>query len=385
MSDERILEKLYVFIKRFIVLPNEEDYILVVLWIAHTYFTDKLTTTPRLALISPEYGCGKTRALEVIASLSFQAESLDGYTRSYLMRRVTDVRKEFGRSPTLCIDEVDTVWNGSKSDEGSEALRLFMNSGYRVGKAIGITEGEGKNRKATKFETYAPVVFAGKGDKAPESVKSRSIEIRLQKRLASQEIEDFQTRAVELQAADLKEWLEAWEQVKGEELLFENESLPLEVRDRERELWLPLYAVARLGGWREPFERTLLLHTRQKLENEIPWNRKLLGDCLKVFEEAGSPESMRTQALVVSLNGLPDSDYSSMRYGKGLDGRTLAKKLKEYGIAPTQIRFGDETAKGYYLQPIREALSRYSQEQVVPVHTPQTETEETEETEEELW
>lgn len=82
MSDERILEKLYVFIKRFIVLPNEEDYILVVLWIAHTYFTDKLTTTPRLALISPEYGCGKTRALEVIASLSFQAESLDGYTRS---------------------------------------------------------------------------------------------------------------------------------------------------------------------------------------------------------------------------------------------------------------------------------------------------------------
>lgn len=385
MSDERILEKLYVFVKRFIVLPNEEDYILVVLWIAHTYFTDKLTTTPRLALISPEYGCGKTRALEVIASLSFQAESLDGYTRSYLMRRVTDVRKEFGRSPTLCIDEVDTVWNGSKSDEGSEALRLFMNSGYRVGKAIGITEGEGKNRKATKFETYAPVVFAGKGDKAPESVKSRSIEIRLQKRLASQEIEDFQTRAVELQAADLKEWLEAWEEVKGEELLFENESLPLEVRDRERELWLPLYAVARLGGWKEPFERTLLLHTRQKLENEIPWNRKLLGDCLKVFEEAGSPESMRTQALVVSLNGLPDGDYSSMRYGKGLDGRTLAKKLKEYGIAPTQIRFGDETAKGYYLQPIREALSRYSQEQVAPLHTPQTETEETEETQEELW
>ena len=154
---------------------------------------------------------------------------------------------------------------------------------------------------------------------------------------------------------------------------------------RSRELWLPLYAVARLGNWGENFHRTLLLHTRQKRENEIPWNRKLLGDCLKIFAEAGSPESMRTQTLVVALNGLPDSDYSSLRYGKGLDARTLAKKLKEYGISPTQIRFGEETAKGYYLQPIQEAFSRYSQEELEPSPPPQNETRETEETQDELW
>ena len=55
---------------------------------------------------------------------------------------------------------------------------MFMNAGYRVGALIGITEGEGKNRKPTKFDTYAPIVFAGKGDRAPESVKTRSIESR---------------------------------------------------------------------------------------------------------------------------------------------------------------------------------------------------------------
>lgn len=196
MSEWSPLDDILIFLRRFVVLPNEEDYLLVSMWILHTYFTNRLTTTPRLALISPEYGCGKTRTLEVIACLSFQSESLDGYTQSYLMRKITLIKEEFGRPPTFCIDEVDTVWNGSKGDEGSEALRRIMNSGYRVGKYIGITDGEGKSRKATRFETFAPVAFAGKGDKAPESVKSRSIEIRLQKRLASQEIEDFFTKAV---------------------------------------------------------------------------------------------------------------------------------------------------------------------------------------------
>lgn len=384
MNEWNLLDRLLVFVKRFVVLPSSEHYKLLVLWIAHTYFTDRLTTTPRLALISPEYGCGKTRTLEVIGSLSFQAEQLSGYTKSYLMRQVTQVREEFGRSPTLCIDEVDTVWNGSKSDEGSEALRMFMNAGYRMGALIGITEGEGKNRKPTKFDTYAPIVFAGKGDRAPESVKTRSIEIRLQRRLASQEIEDFQTKVVELECEELVEHLESWRDLVSGELSFVNESLPFAIRDRERELWLPLYAVARVGNWEEEFAILLEFYTRQKKEQEeIPWNRQLLGDCVGVFEEAGNPESLKTQSLVVALNDLPDRDYKSLRYGKGLDGKTLAKKLKEYGIAPTQIRFGMETAKGYYLFPIRKVLENYSEE--VSLHTPERETRETEETPEELF
>lgn len=384
MSQRNLLDRLLFFVRRFIVLPKEEHYILVVLWITHTYFTDKQPTTPRLALISPEYGCGKTRTLEVIGALSFQAERLSGYTKSYLMRTVTLVREEFYRPPTLCIDEVDTVWSGTKGDEGSETLRMFLNAGYRVGAFIGITDGEGKNRKPVKFDTYAPVVFAGKGDKAPESVKTRSIEIHLQRRLVSQEIEDFQTRAVELECEELVEHLESWRDLVAENLSYENESLPLPIRDRERELWLPLYSVAKLGGWQEEFIRVLEFYTRQKKEqDEIPWNRQLLGDCVRVFQEQGNPESLKTQVLVVALNDLPDRDYKSLRYGKGLDGKTLAKKLKEYGISPTQIRFGVETLKGYYREPIQRVYENYSEEE--SLHTPESETGETGETPEELF
>jgi len=373
MSEWNALNQIDTFLRRFVVLPNEEDYFLVSMWILHTYFTNRLTTTPRLALISPEYGCGKTRTLEVIAGLSFHPESLDGYTQSYLMRKITLIKEEFGRPPTFCIDEVDTVWNGSKGDEGSEMLRRMMNSGYRVGKKIGITEGEGKNRKPTQFETFAPVAFAGKGDKAPESVKTRSIEIRLQKRLASQEIEDFFTKALRYEIEDLKELLNDWVDRSVEDLVFENVSLPYEIRDRERELWLPLYAVSVLCGWEDKFKATLILHTKQKSENEISWGRRLLEDCVKVFTDLGNPETIRTKTLVVALKDLPETDYASMRYGKGLDDRTLARKLKEYLIAPLQIRFGNETAKGYYLHPIKEAIARYSQEGYLPPSREETE------------
>jgi hypothetical protein len=71
------------------------------------------------------------------------------------------------------------------------------------------------------------------------------------------------------------------------------------------------------------------------------------------------------------------------RIVSGLSPTLLAKKLKEYGIAPTQIRFGMETAKGYYLFPIRKVLENYSEE--VSLHTPERETRETEETPEELF
>ena len=203
------LRAIETFLRRFIVLPNESDYTVVVLWIAHTYFTDQIKTTPRLAIISPEYGCGKSRLLEVLESLCFKGEKLDYFTRSYLMRTVDSIRSEFGKSPTLLVDELDSVW-GRKGDEG-ESIRAFTNSGYRDSGFYGITEGEGKNRKATKFKTFAPMALAGKGEIIPESVTTRGITIRLQRRKEDEHIEDFLGRnGVTMKAEEIREWLTSW-------------------------------------------------------------------------------------------------------------------------------------------------------------------------------
>jgi hypothetical protein len=94
MGYEPPLDRIDKFVRRFLILPSESDYTIITLWIGHTYFTHKIKTTPRLAIISPEYGCGKSRTLEVLESLSFKGEKLDHHTRSYLMRTVESIREE---------------------------------------------------------------------------------------------------------------------------------------------------------------------------------------------------------------------------------------------------------------------------------------------------
>jgi len=365
------------FLTRFIVLPKESDYFLITLWIAHTYFTDILTTTPRLGFLSPEYGCGKSRCLEVIHSLSFESVSLDYTTRAFLMRKTDQIRQKHNRPPTLLIDEVDTVWNGSKNSDASEALRAIVNSGYRQGATYGVVEEvtrivEGKTvkkREPVDFEVFAPLAYAGKGDRAPQSVKSRSIEIRLQKRTSSETIEDFQTRPVKLEAEELKEWLGNWADNERQWLAWENVELPIYMIDRDRELLLPLYAVAQRAGWGEEFLQVADTFHNQKENEEIPNERKILSDCLEVFHYQGSSDRITSKELIKGLNALEEGDYKHWNRERGITNKTLSKTLRLYGIESQDIRFGEKVIKGYYRQPFEVAVARYIQEESGHSHT----------------
>jgi hypothetical protein len=373
------LDEVENFIRRFLVLSREEHYWIMTLWIGHTYFTNCLSTTPRLAFLSPEFGCGKSRAMEVLESLSFKAGKYDYATRSALFRFITETKENSGKPPTLLLDELDTVFR-AKNDDSSEALRQICNSGYRTGAKALITEGEGKNRRPTAFSLFASMALAGKGDIIPESVKTRGIQIRIQKKLPNQKVEDFHTRAVKEKSEELCEWIQNWSDF-GEKK-FETENVELVGTDgRVREVWLPLYAVARLAGeeWEDKFHSALALMSVIQQEAEEPLERLLLEDCLKVI---GQSETIRSESLVTALIELPEKDYGSLRYGKGIDNRWLSKRLSLYDIRPKQIRFGEATYKGYHAIEIRNALERYSSSITNPEIS---ETSETSETSQGLW
>lgn len=370
------------YVRRFLVLPNEADYPVLAWWILHTYLIDRTFTTPRLAFLSPEYGCGKSRALEVIQILAFRAEKLDFCTRSYLFRTIEQVIEETGKPPTLLIDEVDNVFK-KNSDEGI-ALTAFLNTGYRRGGFYGITEGEGNNRAPKKFSTFAPIAFAGKGESAlPEAVATRSIVFRLQKRLPSQKIEDFYTGQVRQEAEVLREWISQWADFYSQDFKIENVEIAL--RDRDKEVWLPLYGVAVMSDSVEAFFEAVRIHQIAKATNETPLSRQLVEDCLKVFVQMSEPEKLKTPILLNGLETLPDTDYSQVRGGKGLNDRTLAKWLRPYGITPKQIRFGEESSKGYYRFEFKDSLDRYSVSEASIPTLSETETSETTETSTGLW
>jgi hypothetical protein len=376
MSNDHPLDRINHFIRRFLVLPNESDYSIVSLWIAHTYFTHKIKTTPRLAIISPEYGCGKSRVLEVLESLTFKGEKLDHHTRSYLMRTVDLIREEFTRPPTLLIDEIDSVFR-AKSEEG-EATRAFANTGYRATGFYGITEGDSK-KTPTKFRTFAPMALAGKGEVLPESVMTRAVIIRLQRRMGNEFIEDFLTDLVAFEAEELREELLGWSDNCAQDIAILNPELP--VRDRDREVWLPLFMVAHLADseWIKRAEVALANIEEAKSDNTLPRERQLLSDIWKIFQ-AQEKDKIRSSVIILELIEMPDSEWETYNFGKPINERALAKKLRTYGIKPSQIRFENGVgAKGYHRSEIESAVRRYL-DPSIPANSETTETPETDPT-----
>jgi len=373
MSNEHPLDRINHFIRRFLILPNESDYTIVSLWIAHTYFTHKIKTTPRLAIISPEYGCGKSRVLEVLESLTFKGEKLDHHTRSYLMRTVDLIREEFGRSPTLLIDEIDSVFR--KNSEEGEATRAFANTGYRATGFYGITEGDSK-KTPTKFKTFAPMALAGKGEVLPESVMTRAVIIRLQRRMGNEYIEDFLTDLVAFEAEELSEELLNWSDYCAQDIATLNPELP--VRDRDREVWLPLFIVAHLAGdeWVKRAEIALANIQEAKSDNTLPRERELLSDLWKIFQRQDK-DKIKSAAIILALIEMPDSEWDTYNFGKPINERALAKKLRTYGIKPAQIRFENgQGAKGYYRSEVESAVKRYLEPSPMnseTIETPETE------------
>jgi hypothetical protein len=290
------------------------------------------------------------------------------------MRTVDLIREEFSRSPTLLIDEIDSVFR--KNSEEGEATRAFANTGYRATGFYGITEGDSK-KTPTKFKTFAPMALAGKGEVLPESVMTRAVIIRLQRRMGNEYIEDFLTDLVAFEAEELREELLGWSDYCAQDISTLNPDLP--VRDRDREVWLPLFIVAHLAdeAWIKRAEIALANIQEAKSDNTLPRERQLLSDIWKIFQ-GQEREKIKSAAIILGLIEMHDSEWDTYNFGKPINERALAKKLRTYGIKPAQIRFENgQGAKGYYRSEVESAVKRYL-EPSMPAISETTETPETE-------
>jgi hypothetical protein len=134
--------------------------------------------------------------------------------------------------------------------------------------------------------------------------------------------------------------------------------------------------VAHLAGgeWISRAETALDNIQEDKLDNTLPKERQLLGDVWKVFQ-AQEKERIKSSEIVITLTGMPDSEWDTYIFGKPINERALAKKLRTYGIKPAQMRFENSVgAKGYHRSEIESAVRRYL-DPSLPETTETTETE----------
>ena len=145
------------------VQPHE--YIGIALWILHTHVFDRFEVTPRLALLSPVRGCGKTNALKLFEKLTPNAARYENVTAAVLFRLLD------AGGYTLLLDEGDNI--GLKMDH---IMRRVLNGGYDRGGHTGRVV----NGIPRDYSTFGPLAIGAIGT-LPLPLMQRSTIINMQR------------------------------------------------------------------------------------------------------------------------------------------------------------------------------------------------------------
>ena len=222
-----------------------------------------------------------------------------------------------------------------------------------------------KTNKPETFNIYAPVMLAGLNRaKLPDSLKSRMIAVHMKRRLPGDEIAEFRKRYAEAEAKPIREALEEWcGEIEGK-IDLDALKLPDDIRDRDADIWEPLFAIAHVAGgeWPDRVVSASRWFVSARVDNSADSSGlRLLRDCVEVLEQPHTrtcePDWLRSQ-----LFNMADAPWSSWgKNGTGLTTFMLKQWLKDYGIRPYTVKVAGSVVKGYHLKQFQEELARYPQ------------------------
>lgn len=343
-----ILEALAVYLRTYVVMSPTQACALS-LWAAHTHVFPAFEQTPFLEVTSPEKRCGKSRLFEVLAAVVARPWRVITPSEAVLFRKIERDH------PTLLLDEADAIFD--KSNGTTEPLRALLNASNREGTSIPRCVGPSQELK--DFDIFCPKALAGIRDYAPETVRDRSIRIRLERKLASEPAQKWR-REDRAAAEPLHGALVLWAPEAVAALAASRPTPADGLDDRSEESWEPLLAIADMAGDGWPERARLaaveLSGTAERAEEAL--GPMLLRDIAETFASSGE-DRLSSASLAAALGDIETSPWGDIR-GKALDSRGLARRLAPFDIRPRTVRLSDgTTAKGYPLEAFAEAFARY--------------------------
>jgi Protein of unknown function (DUF3631) len=345
-----LLGEVHEFLGRFVAYPSEHAQIAHALWIIHCHLMDAWDSTPRIAFLSPEPKSGKTRALEVTAPLVPRAVEAVNVSPAYLFRKVGG---EDGR-PTILFDEVDTVF-GPKAKENEE-LRGLLNAGHRKGAVAGRCVVRGKTVETEEIPAYSAVALAGLGW-LPDTLLTRSVIIRMRRRRSDEKVEPWRHRIHARAGEDLGRRISRWAENMLPAITGVYPQMPAGIEDRDADVWEALLSVADAvgNGWPARARAAAVALVTQAQEIEPSLGIRLLTDLRTVFD---GHEALPSRAILAALIALEEAPWGDLKGGP-INERGLARRLKQYGIKPKNVRVGHGVARGYTRVDLHDAWERY--------------------------
>jgi 5S rRNA maturation endonuclease (ribonuclease M5) len=301
------------FIKSYLEMPLDSDYLVLALWVFHTYLIEKFNTTPILYF----YGVketGKSRAGEVLSELAFRTQRLTSLTEATLFRSVELFK------PTLIIDEI-RLWGRG----GNQGLADLMKTTYKRGlKVSRVNMNKNGEDQIEHFDTFTPLVICTT-ESIPDIIESRCILFTMQKN-SNPQIEEM---IDEEWANDLRERLTIFRANHF------NKELPKAqyiARGRLNEIMFPLYQSLLLVGPERKNEFIDIVKRIQKnKENEE--GMSLEAEIVKAIDDEYQ-ENQNKRFLTKSISERLNESRSE---NEKISDRSVSSRIKRLGF--DKIRF----------------------------------------------
>jgi Protein of unknown function (DUF3631) len=236
----------------------------------------------------------------------------------------------------------------------------MLNAGHRKGAKAGRCVVRGKVIETQELDAYCAVMLAGLDD-LPDTLMSRSVVVRMQRRAPSEPVEPWRLRVNGAEANALKGRMAAWAESVEDRATDMWPEMPPGVEDRNADVWEALLAVADVAGghWPEAARVAAVADVAGSKGGTPSIGVQLLRDIKTVFEKR-QVDRIFTENVLTDLRGIEEAPWATIRRGEPLNARGLAHRLGKYGIEPKDnLRIGEEKARGYARAQFTDAWSRY--------------------------
>jgi len=346
--DVNPLDLVTTLVERHISMSPDER-LAVALWILHTWVYDKFRESPRLALLSPVNGCGKTTLMSLLQSLARY-----GYSTSNTTPAVIYYQLERNPLTTRLIDEADNL---DLHRQSNGVVRSVLNMGHTRGATVcRMIKG-----KPTKIKVFAPLAIAAIGT-LPFPLLRRSVSINMQRPGREHWLERLDDTS--------PQWAEACDQIRRWAAtckLVSDPPVPSQLRNRAADNWRVLLAIADDLGRGEAARSAAIKMSGNRVYTEP--SIALIADIILVFDERRA-DRLTSKDLVAGLLDLNDGDWNEWRGPKEdrpphkLSQAELAAMLRPFHIRPRTIwprnrGAGVSSSRGYMRSWFEQAWDAY--------------------------
>jgi hypothetical protein len=247
VSGLALFGRIEALLRAYLHLEDARLYTLVALWVVGTYLYTMFSHFGYLFLHSRQPRSGKTRVLEIVSHLAFEATSpLNAPTPA-------TIREYAAEGRTIQLDTLER-WKGKSKEAFSAAMEL-LDAGFRNGGVVVkmVPVGQGVWRRES-FQIFAPYAMAGiRRESLSDTALDRSFVVEMHRKAVRVRKRRYNFHSCETECKLVREDLYFWALQHARQVASVYESAELEVNvcrlglnDRAADIWKPLFAVAQV-------------------------------------------------------------------------------------------------------------------------------------------